>query len=167
MSKVIDEVEEDVTERIARLFELGGANPTILRIYMALFFANKPLGLKEISQKTGYSVSTVCSLMGIVENLFDVKTFKQPGSKKVYYECCYDILKVHHKNMMATRQKAQSIIEVLRETEERLKDEKDPEAAQLQGNISHMREDYEKFIGVFDKVSKMLHEMDNCQNGKA
>ena len=97
MTDILEDVEREVTEKFMDFTDVLGINPTIMKVYTTLFFSLEPLGLSEIAEKTGYSVSTVCNNVAIAEKLLDVRKIKKPGSKKVFFECQHDISIIERK----------------------------------------------------------------------
>jgi DNA-binding transcriptional regulator GbsR (MarR family) len=164
MKRTFKESEEELVERVVELFEMQGYNPTVMRIYVLLFLSTKPMGLKEISERTGYSVSTVCNMMEIVERTMDVRKFKKPGSKRVYYECLHDLCLIHKKKMGEAMKEASAMVEILRESEEMLKDETDGEAVIKRGHITRLRTGYERFHEMFHSFEGMIDTI-KAQNG--
>jgi DNA-binding transcriptional regulator GbsR (MarR family) len=158
MSEVLDEVERDITEKYTRLSQLLGIDPTMEKIYMTLFFSTKPLGLKEISEKTGYSVSTVSNSLGIVERMTDVRRFKKPGSKKVYFECLHDFQLIQRKKMAESQKLIKPLIEEFKSAEDKLEGVKDSEAFEVRQNITQLREGVEKMDKALDKL-KIIFEI--------
>jgi DNA-binding transcriptional regulator GbsR (MarR family) len=156
MNKTYAESEGEMTERVVELFELQGFNPTVMRIYILLFLSPKPLGLKEISQKTGYSVSTVCNMLEIIERTMDVRKFKKPGSKKVFFECLHDLCLIHKKKIDAARRESQTMVQILKDAEELLTDDTSPEAQAKRGHITKLRMGYEKFHDMFHNLEDMI-----------
>ncbi|MFH1055687.1 MAG: hypothetical protein V1744_06300 [Candidatus Altiarchaeota archaeon] len=156
MSDKYAKVEEEFAEKIVKLFERQGFNPTVMKIYITLFMSTKPLGLKEISEGTGYSMSTVCNTMDIVERTMDVRNFKKPGSKRVYYECLHDLMLVHHKRMDESERETETMIGILKDAEENLKSATDHETAAKRAHIRRLREGYERYHDVFHKFVEMV-----------
>jgi DNA-binding transcriptional regulator GbsR (MarR family) len=156
MSKILEELEKELTEKYVRLSEFYGIEPTIMRVYLTLFLSTKPLGLKEISEKTGYSVSTICNAMEIVERIMDVRSFKKPGSKRIYYECQHDIFLVQQKKLHEAHKQMHSMIEVLTESEKRLEGETELDAIRVKGYLSRAREDFEKLDSMVSNLKSMF-----------
>ena len=153
---VADEVEERVTREYMDMCSEFDINPTLAKIYMSLFFAEKPIGLDELVEKTGYGKSTICKSMGLIEHLMDVGRFKKPGSKKIYFECHHDTNEILHKIMVAVKEReVRVMIKLLKESEEKLKKEDTEKAKTYTEYISKLRKDYEKcnkVLGLIDKL---------------
>jgi len=159
MSNKYVEAEAELAEKVVKLFENQGFNPTMMRVYITLFLSTRPLGLTELSKATGYSVSTVCNIVEILERTMDVRKFKQPGSKKIYFECAHDLVLIHRKKMEASTKEAQSMIGILKEAEELLKDDKSPEAVMKREYIIKLRTGYEQIHKMCHKFESMIEAM--------
>jgi DNA-binding transcriptional regulator GbsR (MarR family) len=159
MTKGFNETEEEMIEKVVKLFEMQGFNPTVMRIYISIFLSTKPIGMQEISKKTGYSISTVCNTLEIIERTMDIRKFKKPGSKKIYYECIHDLVLAHRKKMESARQEAKAMIQILTEAEDLLKEDKSPEAIIKRANINRLRHSYEKFHEMCHKFEDMIESI--------
>lgn len=151
MSVAVDEVKEEVTDACMKVMENFGFNPTLMRIYFTIFFAPEELGLKEICEDTGYSVSMISSQMSILERLSDIRKFKKPGSKRIYYECQHDVKIVMKKKMTESMNIIANVTRVLKESDEKLARDKDPESERIRGYLNDMRKEYGK-AGIFFKL---------------
>jgi DNA-binding transcriptional regulator GbsR (MarR family) len=151
--------EEEMVDKVVKLFERQGFNPTVMRIYISIFLSTRPLGMQEISKKTGYSISTVNNTLEIIERTMDIRKFKKPGSKKVYFECVHDLVLAHRKKMESAKQEAQSMVEILKEAEDLLKDDKSPEATIKRANINRLRHSYEKFHDMCHEFEAMIESI--------
>ena len=137
MSKATEKVREKVTEELVGMFGDMGMNPTVIKIYLSVFFAEGPVGLSEISKDTGYSLSTISNTMEIIERMFDVRSFKKPKSKKIYYECHYDIYEIIRKRLLMVQNGFfENSIRMLAESQRELDGDQSPEAAEYRKTIS-------------------------------
>ena len=152
MSKTTEHVEREVTETYSRMFEKFGMDPVLVKLYIALFFSTKPLGMQELTQKTGYSMSSVCTAMDVVEKMMDVRKFKKPGSKKVYYECEHDTHAIVEKKISQADAQIMEMIGTLKKAETKIKTDKSPEAKTILENIKKLRKDHELY-------HELLHNM--------
>jgi DNA-binding transcriptional regulator GbsR (MarR family) len=156
MTSPYNEIESELAEKVVQLFERQGFNPTLMRIYIILFLSTKPLGLKDVASKSGYSISTVCNTMEILEETMDIRKFKNPGSKKIFYECAHDMIQIHKKKMAAAKKEAESMTQILKEAEAMLKEAAGPEAAIRLDHIIKLRESYERFHDMFHNFDNMI-----------
>jgi len=143
MSEIADRVEDKIKEEYGRHFAQFGLKPTMMDIYLTIFFAGEPVGLQEISEKTGYSVTTVANTLPIVEQICDVKSYKKPKSKKIFYECQHNALEIFKRKMKYQLDTMKDIVKLLSECEQELSGEKDAKAVRHQKSISKLLKDYE------------------------
>ncbi|MBU1922631.1 hypothetical protein KKD84_05480, partial [Patescibacteria group bacterium] len=137
-----DQVARKISEEYGRLFKAFGVKPTMMDVYLAIFFSEEPVSLKEIAEKTGYGTTTIANTMPIIERIFDVKSFKKPKSKKIYYECKHDTLEIFMKKTRYQLESTKNVVHLLRECEDELTGEKHPKAVRYRGYITKLREDY-------------------------
>lgn len=153
MSKEAKESRKELKLKLTNAGSALGLNPTMFDIYMELFLSTKPIGLKEIADATGYSVSTVCNNMEAIENLLDVRKFRMPGSKKEYYECQNDLTTIYRKKVTRAREILPQIIQALREAEEGM----GAGDAALLERIARRRQDYERLGGLLENMEVDMH----------
>ncbi len=165
MAKTYTETEKEMVEKVVKLFEMQGFNPTVMRVYIAIFLSSKPLHMQEISEKTGYSISTVCNTLEITERTMDIRKFKKPGSKRIYFECVHDLALIHRKKMETARQEAHTMVRILAEAENLLKEDKSPDSVVKRENIKRLRHSYEKFHDMCHKFEAMIDTL-KTENGK-
>ena len=152
MSDVVFDVEEAVTREWMKSMADFGLNPTLMKIYSTLFFATDALGLAELSEKTGYSTSTICQNMDLLKRLTDIREFKRPGSKKIYYECQHNIKLIQKKKLETLAKQVENLVKVLKESEEKLATVDTDEANVKLGYIKELRTEYEKIISLMQKI---------------
>lgn len=155
MSEIIQEVKGDITDVYSQIFEDLGINPTMIQVYMEVFFAEEPIGLQEIAKGTGYSMSTICKTMDFLERMTDIRKFKKPGSKKIYYECMHDIKKAMRKKVGEQRQIIKQLLSVLAQSEAKLKASGDERDVAVSAHVTKLKKDYEKV----DKLLGLLISM--------
>jgi DNA-binding transcriptional regulator GbsR (MarR family) len=163
---VNNQIENEITESMMRLYEGFGLSPTLVRIYMTVFFSTEPIGLNEIAAKTGYSISTICKSMDLIERFMDIRSFKKPGSKKIFWECQHDLILVHRKKMQIGRIGAQSMDNLLANFEEKLPADSDSPTHQTRAFIVKMRNDYKKMSLLIDGFERTLDEISRKKDGK-
>ncbi len=150
-----DEVEQAVTDGYVELSKSYGLNPTIARVYMAVFFAEEPISLKEIAEKTGYSKSTAYNTLEYVERLFDVKRVKKPGSKRVYFKCEHSLLMGLKATVDSKIKDLGAVILLLEESERKLSKDPSSKAKTYGEYIRSLREDYEKGYKMLSMMSEI------------
>ncbi len=153
MGKRAKETRRNLKLKLADAGSALGLSPTMFGIYMELFLSVKPIGLREIADATGYSVSTVCNNMEAIENLLDVRKFRMPGSKKEYYECQNDLTTIYRKKITCAREVLPRIVEALRSAEEGM----GSEDANLLERIVKRRRDYERLGSLLDAMEVDMH----------
>jgi DNA-binding transcriptional regulator GbsR (MarR family) len=84
-----------------------------------------------------------------------VHKFKKPGSKKIYYECQHDVKIILKKKMSETRGHVKKLIKVLEEAEEKLAEDKNPDAVRIRGHIADMRKEYERINSLWGLLTTM------------
>ena len=138
-----------MTRYYAGMLQEFGMKPTLVEVYLSIFFSSEPMGLSDISGETGYSKSTVCKMMDVLTKYTDIRRFKKPGSKKIYYECAHDIKQAVRRKMGSQRQLITGLIRILNESEEKLAQDQGAEAERIKTDLMRLRKDYER-------VDKML-----------
>lgn len=82
-----DAAREEVIEAMARSMEIYGLNQSYGRLYGLLFFAEEPMSLDTLTEKSGYAKSTISTAMNTLERLHFVHRRSIPGEgKKAYFE---------------------------------------------------------------------------------
>ncbi|WP_254822782.1 GbsR/MarR family transcriptional regulator [Haloglomus halophilum] len=79
--------EETVIEAFARSAEVYGASRSLGRLYGELFFADEPLSLDELVERSGYAKSTVSTAMSTLERFHLVQRRSLPNEgKRAFFE---------------------------------------------------------------------------------
>ena len=166
----VTEMKTETIDRIAGLVENWGMVGAAGRIYGVLLLSNKPLSMEDISKESGYSASSVCQYMRLLENYGDVKRTKRPGSKKVYFEVDLDFERVLNKQFRYLLEYVTANIDMMdRSMKEYNKLKEKVEDAKLRKEIEKtllVMEDFrDKLIGikkfyanVLDSLEKLLKE---------
>jgi len=97
--KRISEIKTEIVDSMTRVVENWGLTGVAGRVYGVLLFSNGPMSMDEISKASGYSVSSICQQIPLLENMGNVKRTKRPGSKKVYFEAEHDISRLLNKRI--------------------------------------------------------------------
>lgn len=83
---------EEVIEALERSAEVYGLNRSYGRLYGILFFADDPVSLDELVERSGYAKSTVSTALRKMDRLHVVHRRSMPGEgKKAYYEAERDV----------------------------------------------------------------------------
>jgi DNA-binding transcriptional regulator GbsR (MarR family) len=75
---------EDFIEFMSENVRINGLDNLSATILSTLFLEPAELSLEEISKKTGYSLSAVCTSANMLEHAGMVSRIKKPKTKKVY-----------------------------------------------------------------------------------
>ena len=81
----IEEARKIMTNHFANVARRFGLSEPYGYIYGVLFFADEPLSLGEIAEKTGYSISHVNFALKLFESVGLVTRIKKLGDKKAYF----------------------------------------------------------------------------------
>lgn len=154
-----DKVADKIKDEYGRLFQTFGVKPTMMDIYLAIFFSEEPAGQQEISEKTGYGITTVANTMPVIEKIFDVKSFKKPKSKKILYECKHDAFEIFMKKMAYQLATMKEIKLVLKTCEQELEGGKTAKALRYKKYIHKLVSDYDKIIRIFERHNEYGKEM--------
>lgn len=156
MKGVVEEVREDITREFSVMAERFGLNNSMMRIYMCLFFSTKPLSMEDIVGETGYSKSTVCNMMALIERLTDVRRFQKPGSKKVYFECLHDMKLIQRNKMEEFAKSIKSVTKTLEESDRKLAAENGRDAQLIRKHLAEWRGAVGKFNMVAGFMEKIM-----------
>lgn len=92
VSAEIEAAREEVIEAAARSAEVYGLNRSFGHLYGELFFADEPLSLDDLVDRTGYAKSTVSTAMQDMERLHIVRRRSVPGEgKRLFFEAERDL----------------------------------------------------------------------------
>ena len=97
----------DFIELIAENSKVNGLDELTSKIIGILFIEPKELALGELANRTGYSLSAVCTAMKFIERAGIVKRSKKPKSRKVYFYMEKDMLAL---TLQIMRRKYENII---------------------------------------------------------
>jgi DNA-binding transcriptional regulator GbsR (MarR family) len=161
MPDILDGVKGELTREFTGMTDMYGISPALMKAYMELFFTLEPLGLSELSERTGYSVSRISQTMHVAENLLDVRRLQRPGSKKIYYECTHDIKLIQKKKIEKSMKQMESIIASLETQIGRLESSKDENAQVIKSHLKELLGFYRKATGMLPKLCLKLMEFKN------
>jgi len=155
MSDITDEVEEEFTGKAMKALSMFGIQETPMKVYMAIFFTDDAMGLSEISEKTGYSTSTVSNNLPLLEGLLDIRRFKKPGSKKIYWECQHDVGLIQKKKWREAMKAVKTLMEAIDKAKDKLAKDDSDRAKRIDGHLTEWRKAYGKidlFRNMFMKI---------------
>lgn len=88
----VREAREEVVEALARAADVYGIKPSYGRLYGLLFFAEEPLSLDDLVDRSDYAKSTVSTAMTALERYHFVHRRSIPGEgKRAYFEAETDL----------------------------------------------------------------------------
>ncbi|MDH7577441.1 MAG: hypothetical protein QHH75_06345 [Bacillota bacterium] len=90
----LEEARNIIIEAFGQVYALYGLPDVIGRIYGALFFADRPLGLDDIAKELGVSKATVSVNIRLLEGVGSVRKVWQKGSRRDYYEAERDFTRI-------------------------------------------------------------------------
>ncbi|MFB6152904.1 MAG: GbsR/MarR family transcriptional regulator [Halodesulfurarchaeum sp.] len=144
--KAVQEARERVIESMERSADIYGLPRSYGRLYGLLFFAEDPVSLDELVERSGYAKSTVSSAMNDMEQLHMVHRRSVPGEgKKSFYEAERDFWRFIQEFLRGEVQREITIMtRALEEAEETLADVDDAEAKRDLERVQSMRRMYER-----------------------
>lgn len=77
--------KEEYIEFIAEIQKIKGLDELSSKVIGILYVEPKDLSLDELAKRSGYSLSSISTLMKFMENAGLVRRLKKPKSKKVYF----------------------------------------------------------------------------------
>ncbi|NJD98663.1 MarR family transcriptional regulator [Thermococcus sp. LS1] len=118
----VEEAKRIIMEHFANTARRFGLNELYGYIYGVLFFEEEPMSLREIAEKTGYSLSHVSTALKLLENIGLVKRIKKPGDKKAYFKAIKNIREwrreaYYRKIEEDVRQTRENLLRALKEIE--------------------------------------------------
>lgn len=86
-SEEIQVAREEVVEALATAAEMYGVRRSCGRLYGVLYFADEPLSLDELAERSGYAKSTVSTVMSTLERYNFAYRRSRPGEgKRAFFE---------------------------------------------------------------------------------
>jgi DNA-binding transcriptional regulator GbsR (MarR family) len=82
----IENIEEDIYSSFASIASTIGYSEIHGRTIAALIVSGKKLSLQELSERTGYSISTLSLSLDLLEFFGMIKKIKNAGDRKLYLE---------------------------------------------------------------------------------
>jgi DNA-binding transcriptional regulator GbsR (MarR family) len=91
----VERARETVIEAMERSAELYGFKRSYARLYGILFFADDPLSMDELTERSDYAKSTVSTAMKALQRVHMVRRRSMPGEgKKAYFQAETDLWRV-------------------------------------------------------------------------
>ncbi|MFC2154837.1 hypothetical protein ACFLRC_05095 [Candidatus Altiarchaeota archaeon] len=157
--EILQDIKNDIKQTASEASRRVGKNPLLAEIYFTIFFSRKPLCIKEIAEATGYSIATISQTIDLVAQFTDVKRFKKPGSKKLYFECEHDpdkYMAPTTQMFKLVQQSMNQMTNTLSKAEEILKTKQGEEAQYHLINIQKLHKKYEEHNKIFLKFFEIM-----------
>jgi DNA-binding transcriptional regulator GbsR (MarR family) len=122
-----------------------------------LFLSDEPLSLDDLAKSTGYSKSTVCINMNLLENLGIAQRVVIPGDKRSWYMAVSDPNSMKAVLLTNIKKEAQIILNALDQTE---RDLASCEASNegIRSKIASMRHFYKQTDELLGLISRFTTE---------
>ena len=147
--------KEEFIELMYEIQRAKGLDELSSKLIGIMFIEPHEITLNDLSKRTGYSLSAICTAMKFLERVGLIKRFKKPKSRKIYFHMDKDmssmlteIVKKFEKNVSMLKSKIPGIIE-------RYKMEKSKSSKEELKIV----ENYHKQLLMFEKVMKKMVEM--------
>ena len=122
-----------------------------------LFLANEPLSLDDLAEKTGYSKSTVCLNMNLLENLGIAKRAVSTGDKRSRYVSVTDPNSMKASLLTNIRREVQLLLIALDLTEDEIR-AKGIETGDVQDRVATIKRFYKQVDHILDLIDKFTVE---------
>jgi DNA-binding transcriptional regulator GbsR (MarR family) len=138
--------EETVIEAFARSAEVYGASRSLGRLYGELFFADEPLSLDDLVERSGYAKSTVSTAMSTLERFHLVQRRSLPNEgKRAFFEAERDFWYVAREFLQSeVRREVTVMARALDEAAEQLDDAEGERAERDLERVEQLRSVYER-----------------------
>jgi len=152
----IEDIEKDIYSSFAALANTIGYSEIHGRIIAALMVSGKKLSLQDLSEKTGYSISTLSLNLDLLEFFGMIKKIKNAGDRKLYLQLNGDLLEGLKKAFTVKIQK--SVTESLKrfgEYKESLKYSKDKDKTRVINALNILEKEIlrlDKYINLLSKL---------------
>lgn len=161
MPEIVNEVEQDLVNAYKNILGEFGAHSIFAELYFKIFFNAEPVGINELAEETGYSISTVSNTMKALEKMLDIEKLKKPGSKRVYFKCKYNMMEVSERTIKSKVDFMEVIIQTLATAEEKLKISVDPAAKDTLEKVHNLKDDFERIETMTKDLLNMHQQMYN------
>lgn len=100
----MSDLEKEITEFGAGLFESFGLDKLTAKLLTILYLSPREVSMEELAKKTRYSLSSVSNKLRILEDVWVQKT-KKPGTKKIFYHMEKDIVSMNQRRIKAAHER--------------------------------------------------------------
>lgn len=158
VSEEVSAARERVIEALARSADVYGFNRSYGRLYGILYFADEPVSLDELVDRSGYAKSTVSSAMKDMARFHMVYRQSIPGEgKKAFYEAERDFWTIIQEMIRGEFQREVTIMtRALEDAEASLEDADSEQAQRDLEKIRQLQQIYrrgQQFIDLFTSTS--------------
>ncbi|SDJ25245.1 DNA-binding transcriptional regulator GbsR, MarR family [Halovenus aranensis] len=151
---------EEVIEAMATTAEMYGTKRSLGRLYGILYFADGPLSLDGLAERSDYAKSTVSSAMSTLERYYLVKRRSLPDEgKRAFFEAERDWWEVTRRWLETEgRREVMTMNRALDTAQRRLESSDSPEAAHDLARVSQLQEYYDQIEQFVDLLSGLSSE---------
>lgn len=165
----VESARAEVIEAAARSAEVYGLNGSYGRLYGELFFADEPLSLDDLVERSGYAKSTVSTAMQDMERLHVVHRRSIPGEgKRLYFEAETDFWQILQQLLnQEVRREIRTMTQALESAEAELEALDHEQAAADLERVRYLKGQYEEWEFLLniltstpvDKLQQMVASM--------
>lgn len=156
--------EKEVTKLMKKVALGYGLDELTGEIISILFLEPEPVSMEELSERTGYSLSTLSTKLKFMERVDFITRVKKPGSKKAYFYIEKDmksrlVRRLKRSNEIQIepiKQEVPKIIEKYKDKIEASKDEKAKQKLKILQEYHDFMIKYEKLMNEFIKKIERL-----------
>jgi len=151
--------KEQFIELLAELQRDKGLDELTSRVIGILFIEPREVALEELSERTGYCLSAVCTSMKMLVRTGIIRRVKKPGSRKVYFFLEKDILAIFRQSMK-TMEGSMSLLKTrLPQIIEKYRTEKSESSRNELRVVEEYYTDVVAMEGLFKKIQEMFDDI--------
>lgn len=156
----VAKAREEVIEAAARSAKVYGLNGSYGRLYAILFFADEPLSLDALADRSGYAKSTVSTAMQTMERLHFVHRRSIPGEgKRLYFEAETDFWHILQQVMnQEVRREIRTMTQALDSAEATLESADGPQAEQDLEKVQFLKRQYDEWEMILNVLTNTSME---------
>jgi len=152
----IEDIEKEIYSSFASIASTIGYSEIHGRIIAALMVSEKKLSLRDLAEKTGYSISTLSLSLDLLEFFGMIKKMKNAGDRKLYIELHGDLLEGLKKAFVVRIQKSiTDSLNKFEEYKENLKVSKDKNKKRVTDALNILEEEIKRLDKYINLLSKL------------
>lgn len=157
MTTDAERARERVIDALARSADVYGMKQSYGRLYGTLYFAEEPLSLDELAERSGYAKSTVSTVMSTLRRFHMVRRMSMPGEgKRAFFEAERDLWKITRELLTQEVSREVTImLDALDEAEDILEDAEGERAARDLERVRQLRGMYERADRLVSAIGRM------------